>query len=223
MSATMLPKAILAKTLGLPAEEIEMIELPSTFPIENRPIYLDPVANMSQKTFDDQLPLLLHEIKRLVDKHRGEKGVIHTVSYKLSQAIMKIGNDRFITHKSHDKDSALKRFNSSRDGILISPSSTRGIDFPDDLCRFIIIAKAPFLSLGDKLVSSRLHEPGGMGNFWYRAMCALDTVQASGRGSRHKNDYCVIYLLDKQLENLVAESPALFPRYWLEAIEYLLK
>ena len=221
MSATMLPIPILAKTLGLPVEEIEMIELPSTFPSENRPIYLDPVADMSRKTFNDQLPLLLNEINRLVDKHRGEKGVIHTVSYKFSEAVMKTGNDRFITHNSHDKGSALKRFNRSRDGILISPSSTRGIDFPDDLCRFIIIAKAPFQNLGDKLVSSRLHEPGGMGKYWYRAMCAQDTVQASGRGSRHKNDYCVTYLLDKQLENLVANNPALFPRYWLEAVGYL--
>ena len=99
---------------------------------------------------------MLNEINRLVDKHKGEKGVIHTVSYKLSQAVMNMGNDRFITHNSRDREIALNRFNRSRDGILVSPSSTRGIDLPDDHCRFIIVAKAPFQSLGDKLVSSRL-------------------------------------------------------------------
>lgn len=221
MSATMLPKQILAKTLGLPVEDIKLIELPSTFPLDNRPIYLDPIADMSHKVFDEQLPLLLNGINRLVEKHKDEKGIIHTVSYRLNQAIMKMGNHRFITHNSHDKDNALKRFCRSRDGILVSPSSARGIDLPDDLCRFIIIAKAPFQSLGDKIVSSRLHSPGGMGAFWYKAMCALDTVQASGRGSRHKNDYCVTYLLDKQLENLVVNNQALFPHYWMEAVDYL--
>jgi hypothetical protein len=37
-----------------------------------------------------------------------------------------------------------------------------------------------------------------------------DLVQASVRG----------YLLDKQIEKLVVDNQALFPRYWLDAVDY---
>jgi Rad3-related DNA helicase len=221
MSATLLPKPILAQTLGLSSNEVEVIELPSTFPVSNRPVLLDPVADMSHKTFAVEMPSLLAEIKRLVDKHRGNKGVIHTVSYKLNQVVMSLKNRRFITHNSRDKDIALKRFADSKDGILVSPSSTRGVDLPDDECRFIIIAKAPFQSLGDKLVKSRVYGAGGLGAFWYRAMCAQNIVQASGRGVRHQNDHCTTYVLDKQACGLIVDNQSLFPRYWMEAVDYL--
>ncbi len=107
----------------------------------------------------------------------------------------------------------------SQDGVFVSPSSIRGVDLPDDLCRFIIIAKAPFQSLADKLVSARVYG-SGLGAFWYRAICAQDIVQASGRGVRHKEDYCTTYLLDKQMEKLVVDNQNLFPRYWMEAVDY---
>jgi hypothetical protein len=87
-------------------------------------------------------------------------------------------------------------------GCSYPPPPPRGVDLPDDLCRFVVVAKAPFQSLGDKLVASRVYG-SGMGAFWYKAICAQDLVQASGRGVRHKDDYCVTYLLDKQIENLV--------------------
>ena len=221
MSATLLPKPILAQTLGLSSNEVEVIELPSTFPVDNRPVLLDPVADMSYRTFSIEMPSMLAEIKRLIKKHCGVKGVIHTVSYRLNQAIMSLKNKRFITHNSHDKDAALKRFADSKDGILVSPSSTRGVDLPDDECRFIIIAKAPFQSLGDKLVKSRVYGAGGLGAFWYRAMCAQDIVQASGRGVRHKNDHCTTYVLDKQACRLIVDNQSLFPRYWMDAVDYL--
>ena len=176
---------------------------------------------MSYSTFDDELPALLTEIQRLVDKHPNTKGIIHTVSYKLTKAVMGLNDPRFITHNSYNKDDMLREFMESTDMVFVSPSSTRGVDLPDDLCRFIIIAKAPFQSLGDKLVSSRVHGTGGFGKFWYRAMCAQDIMQASGRGVRHKDDHCVTYVLDKQAEKLIVENQKLFPRYWMEAVDYL--
>jgi Rad3-related DNA helicase len=221
MSATLLPKAILAQTLGLTTGDVEVIELPSMFPVDNRPVLLDPVADMSYKTFNTELPSMLAEIKRLVGKHSADKGVIHTVSYKLNEAVMQLDNPRFITHNSHNKNEALKRFADSKTGILVSPSSTRGVDLPDDQCRFIIIAKAPFKSLGDKLVKSRVYAPGGLGAFWYRSMCAQDIVQASGRGVRHKDDHCTTYVLDKQAAGLIVNNQSLFPRYWMEAVDFI--
>lgn len=198
-----------------------MIELNSSFCAKNRPVYLNPVVDMGYRTFEDELPTLLAEISRLVDKHPDSKGIIHTVSYKLNKAVMGLNNPRFITHDSNNKDDTLSQFMQSENKIFVSPSSTRGVNLPDDLCRFIIIAKAPFHSLGDKLVSSRVHSSGGFGKFWYRAMCAQDIMQASGRGVRHQDDHCVTYVLDKQAEKLIVDNQGLFPRYWLEAVDYL--
>ena len=80
------------------------------------------------------------------------------------------------------------------------------MNLPDNLCRFIIIAKAPFQSLADKLVSRRVHGTGGFGKFRYRAMCAQDIMQASGRGVRHKDDHCVTYIIDKQAEKRIVDN-----------------
>ena len=37
---------------------------------------------------------------------------------------------------------------------------------------------------------------------------------------RHKDGYSVTYLLDKQIERLVGDNQSLFPRYWIEAVDY---
>jgi Rad3-related DNA helicase len=221
MSATLPPKLILTQMLGLSIEDLEYIEISSMFPTENRPVYLNPVADMAYKTFEDNLPALLTEIERIVNSYPNSKGIIHTTSYKLNQCVMNLKNSRLISHNSSNKDEVLKLFTASQNAVLVSPSSTRGVDLPDDQCRFIIIAKAPFQSLGDKLVSSRVYGAGGLGKFWYRAMCAQNIVQASGRGVRHKNDHCVTYVLDKQAEKLIVDNQKLFPRYWMEAVDYL--
>jgi Rad3-related DNA helicase len=219
MSATFPPKAVLAQMLGLNAGDMDYLEIPSTFPASNRPVLLQPVANMNHKNYENELPKVLNQIQKILDKHPREKGIIHTVSWKLNEAVRTLGDPRLIFHNSIDKNEVLERFSESAKGVFVSPSSTRGLDLPDDLCRFVIIAKAPFQSLGDKLVSSRVYG-GGLGAFWYRAICAQDLVQASGRGVRHKDDYCVTYLLDKQIEKLVVDNQNLFPRYWIEAVDY---
>jgi len=98
MSATFPPKLILAEMIGCGTEDIDYIELPSTFPIANRPVLLDPVADMSYKTFEDDLPRLLKKIEEILEKHPNERGLIHTVSWRLNTAIMKLGHPRMINH-----------------------------------------------------------------------------------------------------------------------------
>lgn len=219
MSATMPPRAVLAQMLGINAGDIYYHEVPSAFPQSNRPVFLNPVADLTLKNFKDELPKLVKGIEKILDNHRGEKGMIHTVSWKLNQAVLGLNNPRLISHNTHDKDDALEAFKRSTNKVFVSPSSIRGVDLPDDLCRFVIIAKAPFQSLGDKLVSARVYG-SGLGEFWYRSICAMDIVQASGRGVRHKDDYCTTYLLDRQIEKLVVDNQNLFPRYWMEAVDY---
>ena len=99
----------------------------------------------------------------------------------------------------------------------MSPSSERGSSFNDDMCRFIIFAKAPFLNLGDKMTSTRAYS-GKMGNFWYKSNACQTVVQGAGRGMRHKDDYCVTYLLDGNITKMMIDSPKLFPKWFRDAV-----
>jgi Rad3-related DNA helicase len=101
---------------------------------------------------------------------------------------------------------------------MFAPSLDRGIDLPYDLCGTQIIAKVPFLYLGDKQISARMHSPGG-GN-WYTVHTIRTIVQMSGRGMRSADDYCTTYILDSQFTtNLYKRSSNLFPQWWRDAVE----
>jgi Rad3-related DNA helicase len=158
MSATFPPVNILGKLLGRHPGDFDYFEVPSTFPVENRRVLLNPVANLTHKTFDEEVEKTLGGILEVASDHLDEKGIIHAVSYKLTNIIMHQGLDRFITHNCDNREEAIEEFKASdRPLILVSPSAERGLDLPDDLCGFIICAKAPFLNLGDKLVSQRVY------------------------------------------------------------------
>jgi Rad3-related DNA helicase len=187
MSATFPSVHVLSMMLGVNKEDIQYLELPSTFPAGNRPVYLRPVANMSYRTKHEDLPKLLEGIRDVLRKHPKEKGLIHTHKWELNDQVMAIGDTRLITHtrNGNGKEEEIRQFLSSKNGVFASPSSSRGLDLPDDACRFIILAKAPYMDMKDKLVSSRYYTPGGIGRHWYQFMAAQDIVQASGRGVRH--------------------------------------
>lgn len=223
MSATFPPAQILGKLLGRPPGDFDYFTAPSSFPVENRRVYLNPVANITKKEMekneDKILGKVVDEIINLASVHLDQKGVIHTVSYKIAQFIMDQGIDRFITHNGRNREEIIDEFiNSDRPLILVSPSSDRGIDLPDDLCRFIVWVKAPFLSLGDKLTQKRAFS-GPVGGLWYKSLAAQTIVQGCGRGVRHKDDYCTMYCLDKQIYDLIIKKGSLFPEYFRDAVE----
>uniref|UniRef100_A0A6M3L994 Putative helicase n=1 Tax=viral metagenome TaxID=1070528 RepID=A0A6M3L994_9ZZZZ len=219
LSATFPPPSIMGKLLGRMPGDFDYYESPSTFSIKNRPVKIDAVANLTYKTFDVEAPKTIKAVKRLVDERPDRKGLIHTISYKLTEMIMSIGNPRLVTHNTSNREEVLNMFkNSELPLVLVSPSMERGVDLKDDEARFIIFCKAPFLSLADKLTKSRVYG-SNIGSLWYRSACAQVIVQGCGRGVRHKNDFCESIILDKQIVKLMADNRSLFPTYFLSAIE----
>lgn len=218
MSATFPPKSVLAKTLGIPEDEIDYKALPSTFPIENRPINIWPVANLNNKTLDGELPKLIKGIKKILDIHKGEKGVCHTVSYKLAKQIHDgINSPRLIIHTPFDRQDVIDEFiENDDDSVLLSPSVERGVNLPYDKCRFVICAKMSFANLGDAVVSRRLHS-GPIGQLWYLSTAMLNIMQSCGRGVRAADDFCVAYLIDQQIERVYQQYPSLWPSWFREA------
>lgn len=223
MSASFLPMPVESKRLGIPLEEIDYMCLPSSFPVESRKIYIESAANLTTKTMDVEVPKLIQRVKEIISLHPEEKGLIHTISYKIAQQIQdSINSPRFIFHNSTNKQEILEKFTSSTEPlILLSPSSTRGLSLEQDLCRFIIVCKAPFAYLGDPIISARTRSGNGLGQFWYLSVMMSDVLQAVGRGMRSKDDYCKSYILDQQFKNVLCKQPSLWPEWIKEAVEFI--
>jgi Rad3-related DNA helicase len=221
MSATFPPKMVLAKCLGIDTSDMDYFEIPSQFPVENRPVYCWPVANMTAKTTNMELPKLISAVKLIVDHYPDVKGIIHAVSYSLANKIIDgVDSLRLITHNSKDRQEVIDRFTTSDEPlVLISPSLERGISLEEDKCRFIIICKAPFLYLGDKVVNARLFS-SKIGQMWYTSSMLLTVCQMAGRGVRSSEDTADTYILDLKVKEAIQKNPSFLPSWWLDALEF---
>jgi len=202
--------------------DYDFIEVGSNYEAERRPIYYRPVAPMSAanepKVFND----LMDEIDSIIDGHKayGHKGIIHTVSYDRAKRIYAGSEHKanMLIHTKDDKDDIIRKFKESdKPVVLLSPSILEGEDFPNDECRYVIIPKVPYLSLGDEVVRERIKiEPE-----WYSWKAIQDVIQGAGRGMRNESDFCSIYILDSMFERIAREHWDEIPQWFKDAIKYL--
>lgn len=224
MSATMISFDELAESLGLPLD-FEGVIVPMTFPVENRPIIMAPVANVVYKEMDYAIPKLVHAIVQVMAEHPTERILVHTVSYKLAQSLQAgirstagIGRRKIITYsEGSQRERVLAEYKRTPGTVMLAPSMSRGIDLPGDLCRVQIIAKVPFLSMGDTQVSRRMHMPGG--EQWYAVQAIRDIVQMTGRAIRSEDDWAKTFIFDQQFgSNLWRKHKGLFPQWWRDGM-----
>jgi ATP-dependent DNA helicase DinG len=220
MSATILSPIRLAQNLGIDRGEWAYKAIPSQFPIKNRKVIYRPIANISQKTKEEELPKIIPAIEKIFNDHKKEKGLIHTVSYSNARYIMmNLHDKRLIIHDSKTKDDIFSKFKSSKSPlVMISPSMDRGVDLVYDLARFQIIVKTPFADISDKQIAARLFS-GEYGKQWYYWMTACSLVQMSGRIVRAEDDSGVTYIIDEQFGRFFGQNTQLFPGWWKEALE----
>lgn len=217
MSASLVSGEQMAHDLGLEDGEWEVVVVESTFPVENRPVHVAPVATMTAKQYDSELPKLVKAIDNIIAEHDGENILIHTVSYKLAADLVRQVKGNVGTYtNSLDRESALARWKESG-GVMIAPSLDRGVDLPGDLCRVQVIAKVPFPYLGDKQVQARLYSRGGQE--WYAVQTVRTLIQMTGRGVRSADDRCVTYVLDRSFVRLYREASKLWPEWWKASVD----
>ncbi len=219
MSATILDGIQVARNIGIKSDQYQYKCLGSPFPKENRPVYYEPCANVVNKQIEFALPALATKVASLLDKHKNDKVLIHTVSYKIASYLLKnVKTDRFITHTSTDRAEVLDKYKkSSRPLVLVSPSMDRGVDLPYDQCRVVIIAKVPYPDLGDKQISQRIYRSKD-GNPWYAHKTVSKIIQMSGRATRSSSDYSTTYILDEQFKKIYTENRRFFPEWWRESL-----
>jgi Rad3-related DNA helicase len=54
-----------------------------------------------------------------------------------------------MTHNVHDRDDVVESIERSEcvdNAVLVTPSMARGLDIKDDLCRFTVVPKVPWLN-----------------------------------------------------------------------------
>ena len=220
MSATILDSNTFCRNIGLDINKVKFIEMPSEFPIENRPIYTMNVThlNYTNLKIDRIHHKLAASIDRIMDYHSNEKGVIHTTSYFQVNFIKSLLSDKnrmrlTITDPEIPRDEIIAKHYRSNNSVLISPSVHTGLDLKGDLSRFQILVKVPYPSLGDRWIRKKQTLDGGK---WYRWQTVLKTVQAYGRSVRSKDDWAKTYLLDSSFDDFIRTNK--FPKWFLEAI-----
>ena len=221
MSATLLSAKDWGWNLGI-EDEVAFYRVPSTFPKEHRPIIYLPTADFSLKSANDEsLALMIRMVDGLLDKHKSDKGLIHTISYKLTRELLNRSRhqDRLISHnEAGTRTEALKQLIESEVPlVLVSPSFGRGIDLFDDRARFQVICKIPFLDLGNKQTTKR-RWAGKSGERWYLLETVRALVQMAGRIVRSAEDHGTTYILDSRFEKFFKQMKRDFPAWFTEAI-----
>lgn len=216
MSATLIPEMV-AKELGH-EEEMGVVEMASTFPPENRPIYYKAVASVTKRNAEESWPQIAAAIGDIIATYPNERVLVHTVSYAFTSYLMgAIDSRRLMTYAdASNRDKMLERFRTTMGAVFLASGMERGIDLPYDDCRVVIVCKVPWPNKGDKLVAKRLHMTGGQ--FWFSASTVQALVQSAGRAVRAVDDTCDIWVLDEQFLKLYRQEKRLFPGWFREAV-----
>lgn len=221
MSATIINYKAFCQSLGIDPNEAVFIDVESTFPKENRPIVKAYVGRMNINNLPSLLPQIVDHIKKIMDFHGTQKGIIHLPSYRLGSDIFMMIGDKYRSRILFPKNSLeiptmLNRHQTSeRPTILMSPSMAEGVDLKDDLSRFQIITKMPYPSMGDKVVKARMSKDP----IWYPYTTALKLIQSYGRSVRSETDKAATYVLDAALEDVIQRNKGALPKWFMEAIK----
>ena len=199
----------------LNADDTYYIYAKSPFPVEHRPIIRQYVCSMRQEAWRNTH--ILKYIERILSNHQREKGVIHTSSNQQAWWIKKnLSSKRLGIAYGATREQSIKEFEETPTNcVLIGAGLKDGVDFKGNKCRFQILFKVPYPSLGDEQVKIRRKlDPD-----WYAYQTVQPLQQAYGRGIRDMDDYCKFYVLDEDFEHLLHEYGYFFNEYFLEAVQ----
>lgn len=237
MSATLGDPKALAKKLDLPSGEWVSIDVPCTFPVENRPAFYWPVIKVSRKSTAEDFDRLAAAINWIAEQDglQNRKGIIHTGSFRIAQELfsrLAQQSNRYIPHivtrtttdGQRIKDQIIHQLKTDDCPIIaLSPSLATGVDIPYEI-GFQVIAKVPYGDLGDPVVRARKDYmaagvPFGRQNYDGEAINTV--VQAYGRAVRAPDDKGVTFILDGNFWPLYKRTYT--PGYFSEALKWLRK
>ena len=218
MSATFADPKEYMKNINI--KGAKYIKMDNLFSFEKSPIYYYPKRRMSYKQFDQNKEWLYDKINEIIDKHNGERGIIHTASYDLTMKIrdnLTTKNKKrvYVYEGTEEKRSVLDIMKITEGKIIMGPSLITGLDLKNEQSRFQIFVKIPYLSLSDKFVKTKLSiNPG-----WYRQMAIISLLQGTGRSIRNDEDWAITYILDGCFSDLIHNNRSSFPLEFINRIK----
>jgi Rad3-related DNA helicase len=214
MSATFLDMDVWCDSLGISRDEVEHVEIGCDFPVKNRPIFLSYAGNCARKYLEETKPKLVQMVKAILNKHEGQRGIIHSHSFDLQDLMRRgVASDRFLFQQDFPDKAAMLEEHARKEGsVIVAPAMSEGLDLKDDLGRFQILLKVPWPSLGDKVVKERAARDGR----WYGWLTALKATQSFGRIVRGCDDWGHTYIVDSGWEWFVKQHGHMIPD-WVRA------
>ena len=222
LSATILNKAAFCRGVGLNPANVALVDVPHTFPVENRPLYDVTRGKMTYQERDETLPKVARAIVRIAAAHPDRKGLIHCHSYaiqsELRTRLARFGlGGRVRAHDREDRDAALEAWKATDDPeIFLSVKMEEALDLAGELCRWQVLCKAPYLNTSDSRVARRLDEGQWA---WYRRAALRTVIQACGRVVRAPDDHGATYLADSSLLDLFDRTRREMPAWFRDQVD----
>lgn len=213
MSATIIDPANFCKSLGI--DKFKYIEADSTFDPNKAPIYAATKTKLNYHNLSQNLPKIVDHIKSICELHKTEKGIIHSQTNFITNYLKdKLTNNRFLFREPgvRNEDILDIHYNTEDPTVLISPSMSHGVDLRDDLARFQIIIKAPYLPVADKRIEKLMK----LDFNWYQNKMLSSFIQSCGRGVRSHKDHCVTYVLDAAITECIVKNKSKIPKYFID-------
>ena len=213
MSATIIDSANFCKTLGI--DKFKYVEAESTFDAKNSPIYCNTKVKLNYHNLKRSLPKIIKQVEGICEYHKNDKGIIHTHNNTITSFLLKqLTNQRFLIREPGIRNEEIleQHLASDKPTVLISPSMSHGVDLKDDLARFQIIIKAPYLPTKDKRIERLMKDDFN----WYSNKMLCSVIQSCGRGIRSKKDYCTTYILDGAVVESVVNNRHKLPKYFID-------
>ena len=222
MSATIHPD-VFCSEMGIDERDYAFVEIKkSPFLPEHRRVSFLDVARLGHSCPAKSYDSVYRVAAGLMRRHRNEKGLILTTSRQQCRDIMPyldpVDRERIIVAHAGaagGQPQAVKRHKEAGGPtVLLSPSLWFGVDLKDDLSRFQIILKAPYLHLGDV----RVHAKNQRSPVWYQYVALVRLLQGMGRSVRTERDHAITYVLDTAAHDLVRKMRRYVPPPYAEVL-----
>ena len=194
-----------------------VIRMSNNFDYKKSPVVFINRHKLSFREREQNLPKVVKVLDKILDKHKGQSGIIHAGSYQFMNEINAQSKHsfNFITYDvAKERQGAIRNFNEQDGKILVGPSLLEGLDLKDDKSRFQIFFKVPYPSLGDPLVKAKMTAFPG----WYDWKTGIAIQQGAGRSIRSKDDWAVTYMLDAWFRSLINKE-GFFPPSFEERLK----
>lgn len=212
MSGTIFPELFIEEA-GLDNTVCEYKEVPSIFPVENRPIYYWPAGKMTLRERERTIPKMIERVFVISTKYPNDKGIMHCGSYKIAEdlydGLSRLCGDKVRIQERANREGSLRSWmNSDEPSLFLSVNMTEGIDLKDDLCRYQIVGKIQFPYLGDARIKSRMNMIKYRCDICgkvFRTAQVMDNLKCTcGEGTLHTDMDIYIYSCSKCGKKLIS-------------------